>query len=106
MTDVLGELEQFASTSRVASPMPLELDRAIGLIRRAAEEIVRLRGEAGGWEYGLLDPSPRPRRHAFIVSTDRAHIENLHHGWYPKAKIVRRRKAGAWEPIQDGDVDA
>lgn len=95
--DIVDELRGFAAFSYVGKPMAREIDRAILLVRRAADEIERLRGE-GEWEHGysLLNKDGEPT--GLIIPA------NAREGAREGEAYVRRRKAGPWEPVEgDGD---
>lgn len=87
--DIVDELRGFAGDTQSA--------RA-SLMRDAADEIERLRGETE-WEYAV--------EHGRLVLPehfdDPSEAERHAHAWSTSATILRRRKAGPWGPAEGDD---
>lgn len=61
----------------------------------------------GEWEYGLVNPDALPGQYgrddrAHLVSRSREHIERQQRRGHPSIRVVRRRPAGPWLPVDGG----
>ena len=63
------------------------------------------------WEYGLVNETARageygPHDRAHLVSRNREHIERQQRRGHPSIRVMRRRAAGPWVPVnENGEAD-